>query len=107
MTEDYWVYPFGMDHDFQRAITTGFEEERMATKKTVLARYAVVSSPVSSSKDFRHKSRIALADLFLGFAHAILDNKDIDLAMTHTIELSSETEHMDQRLVLKLIRIEK
>ena len=51
------------------------------------------------------ESRIALAELFTGFARALLDDKDIDLVMNHEIELSTETEYLNQKFVLKLLEI--
>lgn len=78
----------------------------MGTEKTVLLRYSMDIVPISSSESFRHKSRIALSELLTGFALALLRDEDIDLAIDHEIELSVETEHLNQRLTLRLIKMD-
>lgn len=79
----------------------------MATEKIVLVRYSMDIVPISSSESFRQKSRIALSELFTGFALALLNDEEIDLAINHEVELSIETEHLNQSLVIKLIKMEK
>ena len=79
----------------------------MTTEKTVLARWSMDIEPKISSDSFRQRYKLTLAELFTGFARALLDDQNIDLAMNHEVELSIETEHLNQRLVLKLIKMEK
>jgi hypothetical protein len=78
----------------------------MTTEKTVLARWSMDIVPISSSEEFRQKSRIALAELFTGFARSLLNDRDIDLATNHEIELVIESENLNQRLKIRLIKMD-
>ena len=78
----------------------------MATEKTVLIRYSVCyDTTMYDNEDFHKRSRHALAELFRGFASAILADQEIDLRADHILELSSETEDFYAKLVLKLLRL--
>lgn len=76
------------------------------SEKTVLVRYSLSLDTGKTEEDFIKNARVALSGLFSGFAHALMDDEDIDFTADHEIELSSETEHWDQHFVLKLIRID-
>lgn len=78
----------------------------MTTETTVLVRHSVYLEPKRSGEDSRVAARLALSQLFTVFARDLLEDREIDLMFPHEIELSSVTEHWDQKFVLKLIKIE-
>lgn len=78
----------------------------MTTEENVLVRWSMDITEIGSGISFRQKSRIALAELFTGFARSLLDAKDIDLVTNHEIELSIASEHLNQKLVLRLIKMD-
>ena len=77
----------------------------MATERTVLIRNSTHLDRLTPKDDFRKESRIALAELFSEFAYALRVDEEIDLTKSHVLELYTERDNLNSRLVLKLIEV--